>query len=258
LYGPKESGKGTVADYFVKTHGYQPLAFADALRDAVAGAYGLDRAWFRELSEDHSTKETPQPALNGLTPRQALIDVGTFYRDNVDVDHWARVALRRVAQLLNQGASVVVTDCRFANEAAAMAHAGGIVVGMYREDRWNPDAADTADAAVYRGWADSVDAVIINNRTPADLTRAVDRMVNASGFFQDFKPGCFVRVWNAADREYTEAAEILAVHDAGRFMTVKRASGARSTEPRYAVKAQSRYYAVGASRAWPKTLPVIP
>jgi hypothetical protein len=55
LSGWKRSGKDTVADYLVKTHGFKRLAFADPLKESVAKEFGLTR----QVIDDSTTKEAP-------------------------------------------------------------------------------------------------------------------------------------------------------------------------------------------------------
>ena len=193
LYGPKRSGKDTVADVLVREFGYTPLAFATPVRDATAAAYGLDRDWFREVSSNQDTKEVPLEVLGGLTPRAALVGAGMYFRDHVNRNHWADVAVRRIKALVAEGKRVVVTDCRFMNEARAVQDIGGVVVGVCRPETWTgrTDDQDRAEAAVYDGWYRVVDVALVNNGTLPDLNDVVRRALHPAhyGHLRPVVPG---------------------------------------------------------------------
>lgn len=187
LYAPKESGKTTVAD-ILEDLGYVPIAFADPVRDGVAAAFGLDRDWFREVSSNQATKEVPLDVLGGRTPREVLVQFGMFFRDEVAHDHWATVAVRRIQALRDSGAPVVVTDCRFENEAQAVQSIGGIVVGICRPATWRANGdLDRAEAAVYSGWKRVVDTVLVNNGDLEELKEAFTTQARTT-FTDDRRP----------------------------------------------------------------------
>jgi len=158
VYGPKQSGKGAISDVLV-ARGFHPVAFADALRDAAAAAYGLARDEFRAVSSASSTKEVPLDELDGRTPREVLGRLGMFFRD-LDVDHWVRRAMAAARDHEN----VVFTDCRFPSEVEAVRAAGGVIVGVRRPLVWNPAeySSDPAEDTVYRHWDRSVDVEVVN------------------------------------------------------------------------------------------------
>ena len=165
--GLKRSGKDTfarvVADV-ARADGIAVtvIAFADAVRQAAAAAYGVDAAAFT----DDARKDTICEAW-GITYRQMLINLGEAMRD-VDSDHWVK-AWRRAASVYNKtkcavcrgsgedrtqprvadgghgfyldcsackGAPlptlVLVPDLRRVNEAQAIHDAGGMTVLMRR------------------------------------------------------------------------------------------------------------------------------
>ena len=136
----------------------------------------------KELGTDVKTE-----VLGGLTPRAALVKFGMFFRDHVNVNHWADVAVRRIKALVAEGKRVVVTDCRFMNEAQAVQDIGGVVVGVCRPDTWTgrTDDQDRAEAAVYDGWDRVVDVTLVNNGTLPDLVFKVRDAVG-SVFFGRF------------------------------------------------------------------------
>lgn len=144
LTGLAGSGKDTVADVLVQTHGFIKLAFADALRAEVAAAFAIDVAHLTQ----RETKEHPISALAldrcldpafvkcmgmlfwkaGLSPqlmsvprsaRQILQWWGTEYRRAQDPDYWTTQADNAIYTHQRAGHTrFVISDCRFDNEAA--------------------------------------------------------------------------------------------------------------------------------------------
>jgi hypothetical protein len=124
MCGAAGSGKDTIADIL----GFDRVAFADPLYEMVAIVTGLTPAEMR----DRETKEREIDWL-GHSPRQLLQTLGTEWgRDTISQTIWIDTAMRRVRGLLEQGRSVVVTDVRFANEAAAIKAAGGVIWQVVR------------------------------------------------------------------------------------------------------------------------------
>jgi hypothetical protein len=109
--GLKRSGKDTftrvIADV-ARGDGFAVavIAFADAVRQAAAAAYGVDASIFT----DDARKETICEAW-GITYRQMLINLGEAMR-GVDADHWVK-AWRRAASAYNKTKCVV---CRGSGE----------------------------------------------------------------------------------------------------------------------------------------------
>jgi len=124
MCGAAGSVKDTMADFLV----FDRVAFADPLYEMVAIVTGLTPAEMRA----RETKEREIGWL-GQSPRQLLQTLGTEWgRNTVSQTIWVDTAMRRVRGLLEQGRSVVVTDVRFDNEAAAIKAAGGVIWQVVR------------------------------------------------------------------------------------------------------------------------------
>ena len=124
ICGAAGSGKDTVADIL----GFERVAFADPLYEMVATVTGMTPDEMR----DRETKERTIGWL-GHSPRQLLQTLGTEWgRNTISQTIWVDTAMRRVRGLLEQGRSVVVTDVRFDNEAAAIKAAGGVIWQVVR------------------------------------------------------------------------------------------------------------------------------
>lgn len=156
------SGKDTIADYLTRYHGFKRVSFAGSLKDAVAAVFG----WDRELLEG-STKSSREwreqvdhwwanrLGIPDLTPRWVLQYWGTeVLRRGFHQDIWVASVEHKLLQARDH---IVITDCRFPNEVAAVKSLGGTTIRVERGPR--PE------------WYDI--AMIINSTNP-ELEKAKD------------------------------------------------------------------------------------
>lgn len=165
------SGKDTVASHLVNHHGFQKIAFADALKDAARCIFSLTQ---EQMYGDD--KERLDPFWQD-TPRNILQKLGTEclrrgYRDDV----WIKAAFRKMQQV--GGDRWVITDVRFPNEAYAVMKAGGYLVRVDRDEALRAQIGTTSHASetaldVFVRWDD----VIQNNGTLNQLRYSVDSMM---------------------------------------------------------------------------------
>lgn len=126
------AGKSTAAQHLVANRGFVRIRFAGPLK-AMMAVLGLNAA---EI--DGNLKETPCALLGGKTPRYAMQTIGTEWgRDLIASDLWIRVWQHALSQV-PAGVPVVVDDCRFPNEAAAILDASGILVNVQRPGAGTP------------------------------------------------------------------------------------------------------------------------
>lgn len=151
LSGYAGVGKDTFAEYFAAALRSRSsgrckavaMAFADALRAEVAAAFGIDR----RCLTDRASKESPHrgltheqcadPAFAALmrtlpghewSPRRVMQLWGTEYRRRSRADYWIDRADEALEALRADGCHVLVmTDCRFLNEAHWIKARGGQV-----------------------------------------------------------------------------------------------------------------------------------
>jgi len=198
IVGWMGAGKDTVADQLIENN-YKRMSFAGPLKDAVAAVFG----WDREMLEG-ATKESRQwrekidqwwaerLGIPELTPRWVLQQWGTeVCRSSFHDDIW-------IASLENKLRShtddIVISDCRFPNEIAAVKNAGGQIWWVQRGPlpEWYPTAvmANSGNEAAYykmtqvgihaSEWAwvkGGIDKIINNNGTLADLTEHVNLLL---------------------------------------------------------------------------------
>lgn len=131
------SGKDTIADYLVNVHQFRRDSFAASLKDAVAAVFGWERELLegrtrssREWREQVDTWWAARLAMPHLTPRWVLQNWGTeVCRRGFHEDIWVASVENK---LRNRRDDVVISDCRFPNEVAALRRAGGLVVQVVR------------------------------------------------------------------------------------------------------------------------------
>lgn len=102
LIGRAGAGKDTAGEYLVNHFGYTRVAFADKLKDVAAAIWGE----------------------SARTDRVKLQLLGQYVRE-IDEDAWVNAALRDAP---DDGRPIVITDCRYQNEARRLSEEGfGIV-----------------------------------------------------------------------------------------------------------------------------------
>ena len=137
------SGKDTIADYLQNIHQFRRESFAHTLKDAVAAVFGWDRELLEgRTRESREWREQVDPwwaerlGMPHLTPRWVLQYWGTeVARRSFHDDIWIASLENKLRKTQDD---VVISDCRFPNEIAAIKRAGGIVVRVVRgpEPKW--------------------------------------------------------------------------------------------------------------------------
>ncbi|HXJ44350.1 MAG TPA: hypothetical protein VNH18_33995 [Bryobacteraceae bacterium] len=125
LTGLPRCGKDTVASELA-WFGYTRAAFADPLKDAAAIL--LDRPRTEVNGELGFDREKVMPEW-GFSMREFLQKFGTeCLRRQIRDDFW----IKRMEKTLQGLEQVVITDCRFPNEAALVKAQGGVIVRIER------------------------------------------------------------------------------------------------------------------------------
>ena len=205
LCGLAGAGKDTVADTLVTHAGFSKIAFADALRLEVAGAFNLGDQLC--ILTDRATKEEPTNALrlsrcNAIkfvfrmhdlasreqpdfdydewaatprSPRWIMQQWGTEYRRHQEGNYWTnRVAMRILSAETTANNRWVITDCRFANEALAIRRIGG---ELWQVQRQNHASVEGGHASQNDGSNFGPDCALLNGSTIIDLMHSTLRML---------------------------------------------------------------------------------
>lgn len=117
-------GKDTAANYLLTYHRaqFRSIAFADPIRAAMRAIFGWDDSYFA-----HPKKNEIDPAF-GISPRKAMQTMGTEWgRNLVNSDLWLILAGQKAFPQVENGFDVLITDCRFENEAKWIRANGGVV-----------------------------------------------------------------------------------------------------------------------------------
>lgn len=183
LAGKAGSGKDTVADRLCAVHGFVRYEFARPIK-AMTAAIGL-------RCDTREEKELPHP-LFGVSPRRMWQTLGKEWgRDLICDDIWLRCAsehIRRIQRWMDANdhkdlpvkpKGLVITDCRFANEAAFIAARDGVIWHVQRPGVQDVEAhSSESGLGVLPG-----DAVILNNGTIETLHYHVDSCIECPALF---------------------------------------------------------------------------
>lgn len=170
IVGKAGSGKDTAANCLVNSFDkVYTMALADPLKHFVQDVYQFTDEQLYGPSE----KRNAIDARWGFSPREALQKLGTEWGRALHEDTWVRYALRGARAVhLRYGESVVFTDCRFLNEAAAVRAEGGQVWRIIR-----PGAGLSGEAGQHPSETEQdrieADVEIMNDGTLADLRNMV-------------------------------------------------------------------------------------
>ena len=134
LAGRAGTGKSTIARLLCEQHAFVEITLAEPIKRALAAMLDLPRAYL----EDRATKEGPIDWLRNTTPRRLMQTLGTGWgRQMITEDLWLILAARRIARINAQASQmhisgIVISDLRYADEAAFVRAQGGTVWHIVR------------------------------------------------------------------------------------------------------------------------------
>lgn len=175
LIGRARTGKDTIAARLVQRCGYARVAFADPVRDMALAIDPLITWAANDTEEDIRLSEIVQnigweSAKDDFPEvRRLLQRIGEGVREH-DQDYWLNIARGKIATQYLRCAPVVVTDCRYLNEALALRKFGFTLIRVVRP------GTETANAHVSETDLDGLvtDATIGNNGSLDTLNWRVD------------------------------------------------------------------------------------
>lgn len=140
IVGWQGSGKDTIADYLVNSHGFHRDSFAGTLKDAVSVVFGWDRELLegrtkasRAWREQVDTWWANKLNIPHLTPRWVLQQWGTeVCRRAFHDDIWVASLENKLRKTTDD---IVISDCRFTNEIRALRSVNAKIVWVERGDR---------------------------------------------------------------------------------------------------------------------------
>lgn len=181
LVGRARSGKDTASQLAIQA-GFEPIAFADSLRDVLYAAnpiIGYRRDWKRlglfvqpirwaDAIDKFGYEGAKDRFLEIRTLQQTLGTEGI--RGFVDPDAWVNCVRRKIES--SPHLDHVVTDVRFPDEAAFVKGRGGVLIKVERDSVqiMNHDSEALVDLI-------ECDYVIQNNGTLEDLTSQVSNVL---------------------------------------------------------------------------------
>jgi hypothetical protein len=132
--GFKGSGKDTAAQALLNINEeWTKMAFADALKDTLCSIFGWERHMIEgSTKESREWREQVDPwwaerlGIEHFTPRFAMTHLGTdVIRKHFHDSLWI-LALEQRIESCNK--NVVITDCRYPNEALMIRRSGGTLI----------------------------------------------------------------------------------------------------------------------------------
>lgn len=180
LAGHAGAGKDVAARYLVARYGFVQAAFADPIRDMAAlllEQIGVHDSYLRH----RAMKERPLPEL-GFSPRALMQVLGTEVGRSLNPDLWVRHLERRLGLQPNWVPvhdRIVISDCRFPNEAYWIRAKGGTVVRLTRPQAQGQARAHVSETAL-DGLAPDYD-VLNDGVTEWSLQMRLDRICSDIG-----------------------------------------------------------------------------
>lgn len=187
------SGKDTAADYLVNLHGFRRESFAGILKDAVSVIFGWNREMLegrsrqsREWREQVDTWWSERLGIPQLTPRWVLQYWGTeVCRQGFHDDIWIASLENKLRNITD---NVVITDCRFPNEIAAIRNQGGQIIWIQRGElpKWYNDALAYNKGPNYIGWAlsrEKLDKAQVHASESSWVGQDFDAVIDNNGSF---------------------------------------------------------------------------
>jgi hypothetical protein len=172
LSGLKGSGKSTVARMLCEKYGFMELAFADPLKRGIQQMLGLTES---QLYGDLSEKEAKDEYWN-VSPRVMMQVIGTnLMRNELPkyLPELQNIWIRRMEKTIQKhltSTRIVISDCRFLDEACMIRNYNGVVLRICRKGMIAEDLHESEKLAF------ETDHTIQNSGTLEDLEESVSQL----------------------------------------------------------------------------------
>lgn len=177
LIGKARSGKDTAGARLVENWAFTRLAFADPLKRMalqinpyIPTGYGVTvrlESLVADVGWERAKTDYPEV-------RRILQHTGQTVRE-LDPDFWVRVLMDKVRAADGWNMPIVVTDCRYRNEAEALRAAGFVLVRIKRPGLETTDThASENELNDFRA-----DETLINGDSVFDLHTVTDALVRS-------------------------------------------------------------------------------
>ncbi len=142
LAGQLASGKDSVANYLVKRlrrfdsvdYDWKRVGFADAVKKVFMDSFGVDL----DFIEEWKRKDEVPPGFD-LNIRKSLQYIGDGFR-KIQANIWIKKALQN-------NHNMVISDCRYVNEAKMIREHNGITVLLWRKG-WENDDPNPSESQI--------------------------------------------------------------------------------------------------------------
>ena len=134
LAGRAGTGKSTIARLLCEQHAFVEITLAEPIKRALAAMLDLPSAYFH----DPSTKDLPITWLRNTTAQRLMQTLRNGWGQQMIADDlWLILAARRIARINAQASQmhisgIVISDLRYADEAAFVRAQGGTVWHIVR------------------------------------------------------------------------------------------------------------------------------
>ena len=165
ISGKAGCGKDTLGKYLCDEYRCLHYYFAKPLKEAAKIMFAL-------TDDQIANKEVPIEPW-GISPRKIWQLLGTEVGRGIDPAIWIKNAEMFVKSV--PGRTVVITDCRFDNEAIFIRNRGGVVINIVRDQQGI--IAENKHSSEGGLRPDNIDMTIKNNGSIEDLCNEVTYMI---------------------------------------------------------------------------------
>ena len=162
--GRANAGKDLAGKYLIEHYKFLHYYFAKPLKEGYKHLFQL-------TDEQIANKETIIEPW-GMSPRTMYQKIGTDIGRTLDPNIWIKNAQMFVNQ--NQYKNIVITDCRFSNEALWIRNQEGIVIHIQRNNELIVESKHTSENSMVES---DYDYSIENTETKENFYKKIDIII---------------------------------------------------------------------------------